>query len=519
MDNFQHFAKQVRGRIFAVLIMNNILIFAAWYFVRKILNVQDEVIVVCSMITAGTFAVCVLPWFTTHYITEPTRLLWQGILHIAPDAVNTPAPNLKKRTIGHDMVVNLVGHVYQLASVVDEVERTAKDHPGDLAHNFVANYLPIPLLILDKSQTILFANKSMLDMIQHTAAEAIGQNLYSVLDMSFADNSGKTETFDRWLENAKATLPVGAKTWERVRLNVADAVITPQFDMAAYYNKSNPEGFETMLVFFDKTASYAQDDQDLSFVALAVHELRTPITLLRGYIEVLEEEMDGKLDPETAQFVHKMKAAAQSLTAFINNMLNVARIENDQLQLKLHEDTWPEIIKGVVDDLSLRAKVVGIGIHVELAANLPSVGVDRVSIYEVLANLIDNAIKYSSKGTGKKVTIKATLNSDGLVETTIQDNGIGIPNSVLPNLFEKFYRSHRSKNQVGGTGLGLYLSKTIVEAHGGNIWVRSKEGEGTTFGFTVIPYAKLADEKKTGDNNNISRGAHGWIKNHSLYSR
>lgn len=499
--------------------MNNIMIFAAWYLVRNIFFITDDVIIVCSMITAGIFGVCILPWFTAHYITEPTRLIWQGILHIAPDAVNTPAPNLKKRTIGHEMVANLVGHVYQLASVASEVDKLSANKPGDLAHNFVANYLPMPLLILDKSQNILFANKPMLDMMHHTKAEATGQSLYSVLDMSFNDSDGKTETFDRWLDNAKATLPVGTKTWEHVRLNVAGAETTPQFDMAAYYNKSNPEGFETMLVFFDKTKAYANDDQDLGFVALAVHELRTPVTLLRGYIEVLEEEMEGKLDPETAEFVHKMKAAAQSLTAFINNMLNVARIENDQLQLKLHEDNWSDIVKAVVSDLSLRAKVVGIDIQADIAPGLPTAGVDRVSIYEVLANLLDNAIKYSSKGNGKKVVVKAALNSEGLIETTIQDNGIGIPNSVLPSLFEKFYRSHRSKDQVGGTGLGLYLSKTIVEAHGGHIWVRSKEGTGTAFGFTVIPYAKLADEKKTGDNNNISRGAHGWIKNHSLYSR
>jgi signal transduction histidine kinase len=134
-----------------------------------------------------------------------------------------------------------------------------------------------------------------------------------------------------------------------------------------------------------------------------------------------------------------------------------------------------------------------------------------------LSNLVGNAVKYSGKS--KKVVIKSYVNSEGMIETIIQDGGVGIPASVLPNLFEKFYRSHRSRNEVGGTGLGLYLSKAIVDAHGGHIWVRSKENNGSTFGFTVSPYAKLAEEKKTGDNNAISRGAHGWIKNHSLYSR
>jgi two-component system, OmpR family, sensor histidine kinase VicK len=101
----------------------------------------------------------------------------------------------------------------------------------------------------------------------------------------------------------------------------------------------------------------------------------------------------------------------------------------------------------------------------------------------------------------------------------VQDFGVGIPSSVMPNLFSKFYRDHRNRAQIGGTGLGLYLSKAIISAHGGNIWVQSKEGEGSTFGFTLMPYERLAEELKNSDNNEIVRGAHGWIKNHSLYRR
>jgi two-component system sensor histidine kinase VicK len=88
----------------------------------------------------------------------------------------------------------------------------------------------------------------------------------------------------------------------------------------------------------------------------------------------------------------------------------------------------------------------------------------------------------------------------------------------MANLFTKFYRDHRNRAQIGGTGLGLYLSKSIITAHGGNIWVKSKEGQGSTFGFTLLPYAKLTEGQKSG-NAELVRGAHGWIKNHSLYRR
>jgi signal transduction histidine kinase len=83
----------------------------------------------------------------------------------------------------------------------------------------------------------------------------------------------------------------------------------------------------------------------------------------------------------------------------------------------------------------------------------------------------------------------------------------------------KFYRDHRNRAQIGGTGLGLYLSKAIIDAHGGNLWVRSKEGQGSTFGFTLIPYSQLTEELRKTGNTEIVRSAHGWVKNHSLYRR
>lgn len=512
MDHLQKFVLQVKTQLFVVLLANNVLIIAVWWTAHYALHF-DAVETLISIVVASLVCLIVIPQFTAGFITEPTRLIWQAILHIAPDVANVPAPNLKRPTMGHELVTYLTSHIYQLASVVDDLEKTGSSQHADLARDFVASSLPLPLIILDKNQTVLFANNAMCQYIERKPNEVIGQNVYSILDMSF--NSSKT--FDAWLADVKNKEAVVSTAWERVRIDVGEYRIRKQFDLAAYYNQSNPEGFETMLVFFDHSKRYAQDDQALSFVALAVHELRVPVTLLRGYIEALEEDLEGKMDPEMADFMTKMRAAAQSLAAFINNMLNVARVESNQLVLNLHEEQWPGIVQTAVNDMSLRAKLQGVTITAAIDSGLPTVGVDRVGIYEVLVNLIDNAIKYS--GSGKTIAIKSYLTQDGMVETSVQDSGAGIPNNVMANLFEKYYRSHRSRSQVGGTGLGLFLSKSIVEAHGGKIWVRSQEGQGSTFGFTIQPYAKLADEQKTGNNNDITRGAHGWIKNHSLYSR
>jgi signal transduction histidine kinase len=467
MDNLQKFISQLRSRLIAVLVVNNLLLFSDWWVMEKLIGASAERLLI-SMILVSLLSLTVLPWLSAKYLAQPTKLIWQAILHIAPDAANVPAPNLKKRTIGHDLVINLVNHVYQLANVVETLEKTEATKPRDLSADFVANSMPLPLVVLDKNRNILFANHAMCEYVKLQSADMIGKSVYSALDISFST----PETLDKWLDKAKQDAAVETKTWERVRLKVQGESTQRQFDLAAYFNAENPEGYESMLILFDHTRTYNQDDQGLGFIALAVHELRVPVTLLRGYIDVFEEELEGKLDPELSDYLHKMNIAAEGLTTFINNMLNVSRVENDQLTLKLHEEQWPEIVKTVINAFSLRAKIQGITIEAIVAKDLPTVGVDRVSIYEVLSNLLDN-----------------------------------------------YYRSHRSRSQVGGTGLGLYLSKAIVDAHGGHIWVRSKEGEGSTFGFTVLPYTKLADEQKNGDNNDISRGAHGWIKNHSLYSR
>jgi len=512
MNHFEKFTDQVRNRLVEVLLINNLLVLADWWVGDQLLHL-DGYDMLAIMAVMSLLALTVLPWLSTQYLTQPLKLVWQAILHIAPDTANTPAPDLKKAQLGRELVASLISHVYQLASVAENVEQLSAKRGTDLSADFIAASLPLPMLVLDKNENIVFTNPALGAYLGQPSTDFRGQSVYTVLDMSFSGD----KTFTRWLKHAEAFQVTASQTWERVRIRLRDEHRTPRFfDLAAYYNKNNPEGFETVLVLFDHTLQYGQDEQAMSFVALAVHELRTPLTLLRGYIEVFDEELSDAADPELRGFMRKMSASAQQLSAFVNNILNVARVEDDQLELHLHEENWGEILRAAVADLSLRAEVRDIKLELQLAPDLPSVAVDRVSIYEVISNLVDNAIKYS--GDSHKIVIHAYRTQDNMVETTVEDFGVGIPLSAMPNLFDKFYRHHRNRAQIGGTGLGLYLCKSIIGAHHGHIWVRSREGEGSTFGFTLQPYASLAADKKSGDNG-IVRSPHGWIKNHSLYRR
>ncbi|CAN5181362.1 hypothetical protein BH09PAT3_BH09PAT3_2160 [soil metagenome] len=511
MEQLSHLLKRIQLTLAGALLTSNLLIIGVYWLTSQTFALPVWQVVGALVLTA-LISTLIISIAMGGFLLQPLKALWQLIMHVSPNEHGVAAPDVGTLKIGRELVANLASHVYQLANVVQQADKTSLAARSE-QYGFTATNLPLPLFVLDASETIQFANTAAAEYVGQSAEELTGKNVYMVLDMAFPSES----TLDSWLKNAKSNNATASKSWERVRLNVLDSHPTRLFDLAAYYNKDNPNHQETMLVLFDHTKQYSQDEQAVSFIALSVHELRTPLTLLRGYIEAFEEELEGKLSPQMDDFMQKMSATAQQLTAFVNNILNVARIDDDQLELRLSEEDWPHIIESAIDSLRLRAKVRGITLESHIAPDLPTVGVDRLSIHEVINNLVDNAIKYS--GNSKLIVIDAHLTQEGLVETTIVDQGVGIGSDIMPNLFTKFYRDHRNRAQIGGTGLGLYLSKAIVGAHGGNIWVRSKPGEGSTFGFTLRPYEQLAEEIKNGDNKDIVRGAHGWIKNHSLYRR
>jgi signal transduction histidine kinase len=515
VDHLQKLIVQIRQRLFANILMSNLIVgfssagITFYIFVVNIeLSWQLKTAASLVIFLTGTFISYMIASRIAVYSVEPVRALWQAILHIAPDHQGVAAPNLQKIKVGRELITSLTLQIYQLASSSAELQPKKDDGLSQM----IATNLPIPVIVMNSKEEIIFVNSAVCEYTEQPQAELIGKNFYSLFDFSFPNE----QTLDAWLNQCRSSKVTSTNTWDHIRLNRTDKDPL-QLDLVAYYNKDNPSDIETILALFDRTKEYEQDDQALGYVALAVHELRTPLTMLRGYIEVIEDELSDKLDPEMRGFVHKMQASSEQLSSFVNNILSVAKVENNQLELNLKENSWSDSLRQATEIMELRARVNNKKIVYEIAQDLPSVGIDKFGMTEVICNLLDNAIKYSNKND--QIIVSSRLLQDGMVETTVQDFGIGIPQSVLPNLFEKFYRNHRTRSQIGGTGLGLYLCKAIVKAHGGEIWVRSKEGEGTTFGFTIPPYAKVADKAQSADNETMTQTAHGWIKNHSFYRR
>jgi PAS domain S-box-containing protein len=231
----------------------------------------------------------------------------------------------------------------------------------------------------------------------------------------------------------------------------------------------------------DVTRFHLLDEVKSNLVATVSHELKTPLTSIRLVIHLLLEETVGALNPKQLELLLDARDNTERLLAMINNLLDLARMEEGKRQLDLRPETPEALLKAAADAVRPRAEDEGVEMVVDAPADLPPVAVDGRQLGHALHNLLDNALTYTHKGG--RVTLKAEA-SDGAVTLSVADTGAGIPTEFLPHVFERFFRVP-GKSQVGGTGLGLAIVREIVTAHGGTITCDSRPGEGTMFRLTL----------------------------------
>lgn len=219
------------------------------------------------------------------------------------------------------------------------------------------------------------------------------------------------------------------------------------------------------------------------FVANVSHELRTPVTVIKGYAETL---LSGALSGDEERSTHFLKIIdnhASRLSTLIADLLALSELESGELAMQFESVRLESAVLQTLQLLELKAEEKGVTVKSLGLKEAPLVCADRRRLDQVLMNLLDNAIKYSTQGG--TVTVSATEEA-GLVRISVRDTGIGIPEKDLPRLFERFYRVDEARSRErGGTGLGLSIVKHIVQAHGGNVEVQSTQGQGAQFSFTL----------------------------------
>jgi signal transduction histidine kinase len=484
-----------------------------------VMQIAVTVVIGCALVAGGVLTTSVAFWIvmlatlaTTigvnvillTLLTLPFKDLTSALTHISGEPTTVTPPNPNARHFERDGFKPLLQLIYKLAvgDTNDKQITEGEQTPPQLITAALDN-TAIGFIIMDATGRIVYANKQAPVHTDPTGT--------TMVDLLFDDDL----TLAAWLKDCEQHAVHSEHTWKRVPNKITGEEGRKIYDVTASYQKGSQA--EVVISLFDRTTDYQPDDDDLDFIAFAAHELRGPITVIRGYLDVFGDEVGDKLDADQSELLKRLVVSANRLSGYINNILNASRYDRRHLKVHLMEDTLANIYDTISDDMNLRATSQGRALTVYLPEDLPTVAADVASASEVFTNLIDNALKYSNEGGVVNVT--AAVEGD-FVSVSVQDHGIGMPGNVVSNLFHKFYRSHRSRETVSGTGIGLYISKAIVESHGGKISVRSVEGEGSTFTFSLPIYSTVADKLQAGNNSNeslIDRNDGSWIKNHAMF--
>lgn len=230
------------------------------------------------------------------------------------------------------------------------------------------------------------------------------------------------------------------------------------------------------------------------FVSIASHQLKTPLTSIQWYIEMLLGGDIGQVSDKQKKVLDDMMEGTQSMRELVSDLLNVSRIESGKMEITTKEEDLDELIAEIIHGVRTFSQKENCKVEfVKPSSDLPKVKIDRSLFKQVVHNLLTNAIRYSPKDS---CAVKVELKEEGSdYVISVSDKGMGIPKEAQKRIFERFYRAENaSKHTSEGTGLGLYINKLIVEAYGGRIWFESEVGKGTTF-YITIPKSGMVEKK------------------------
>jgi signal transduction histidine kinase len=271
--------------------------------------------------------------------------------------------------------------------------------------------------------------------------------------------------------------------------------VSPLMDEGPAQNK---QVFAAVAVFRDVTKERAEESQRAEFISTASHEMRTPVAAIEGYLSLALNDKVSTIDNRAKDYLEKAHISTQHLGKLFQDLLTSAKAEDGRLTSHPTAIEMGSFLEQLTQDLRFAADKKHLAVEFSIGSNavinaradmaalagehvvrpLYFVNADPDRLREVITNLFDNAVKYTDGG---KITIGLTGNNE-VVQFYIRDTGAGIPPADLPHLFQKFYRVDNSATRtIGGTGLGLFISRKIIELYQGRIWAESQPGQGSTF--------------------------------------
>lgn len=348
--------------------------------------------------------------------------------------------------------------------------------------NIVLSSIPDGIIALDLSKKVVIVNQTALSLTGYQASEITGQVIDKLMHFYDQEDEILPSSYCPTNLNIESGLIYHSKNPLRFEGKQGKQTF---IQLLSSHIQGNPQtNLGCILLLHDISKEEGLEQMKLDFVSMASHELRTPLTSIIGYLSVFIEENKSKLTGEQVMFLDRIFVSAKQIATLIENLLNVSKIERGMLAVSMAPVDWQAQVTKVVGDLQNQAKLKNITLILHLPdKTLPKVMADPIRINEVVGNLITNAINYTKEGG--KVDVSIETNPSEVI-TSVQDTGVGIPKEAIPHLFNKFFRVSGNLGQSSkGTGLGLYISKSIIDRHKGRIWVESEEGKGSKFSFSL----------------------------------
>ncbi len=505
------FRRQTLALFFIVSIIPALIVGAVWYAYSQSTSLNflllDFNSFMLPVMMLGIIPAIILSFIFAEILARPVREIHRAVRRLAVGDFSRQSSSQGK---GEFAEINIA--LEQVSRKLEEILSQAssetdliKAERGKL--HSVLNSMSDGVFALDHSGRIILFNKAASEITGRTITEVAGQLAEKV--MPFRSEGELVMT--RWLAlGAGAEHKVGQ--WKGLELYRADG-LSLVVDVEAVVLKDDPNGIAALVTFHDLTKSHQLEEMKIDFVALAAHELRTPLTEIKGYLDILQTEAKG-LNKTQRQFLGQAMSSAEELGDLMHNLLNVARIEHGEISYQTEIIDYRSFLLETTEALKQHAIQQNRTLTITVPEQPLLIQADQSAIKEVLYNLVANAITHTAAATGA-ITITVTVHRTN-IETAVNDNGSGIPSRAIPHLFTKFYRVDELKSGTRGTGLGLYICKSIMEAHGGSISAESVVGKGSTFTY-ILPRSTVATASPAVDNKfNITRGAHGWIKNHPV---
>lgn len=356
-----------------------------------------------------------------------------------------------------------------LLNILEDVEeaRAKIEEERDKTLAIIQNFTD-GILVFNKEYTLIEVNEE--------AERLLGVKKESVLGKKISEIKVKEmEALLKMIFDGKDIRELKRKELPLSKEKILEVTTVP------FFRKKEREG--VFVVLHDISREKMIDRLKTEFVSISAHQLRTPLSAIKWSLRMLLDGDMGPLSKEQKEFLEKTYQSNERMINLVNDLLDVTRIEEGRFIYNPTFVDFNKLVGQVIKNYKEVAQRKKVSLIFKKSRNIPKVKVDIEKMKLAITNLVDNALRYTPSGGRVKVEVKRKKEE---LECLVSDTGIGIPKDQQKRIFSKFFRGVNAiKMQTEGTGLGLFITKNIIEAHGGKIWFESEEGKGTTFYFTI----------------------------------